>query len=379
MEEKQPKKKSIGRYIVAAVMALIAVTALTLSVMLMVNSIRKHKTDPGESPTTVNALVPKTTGAAVMSAALDLWFTEAPYASEDLLTVTQLFTGDSFVPGFYTLYLTETQFISFDCSVDGFFDKYSDYSMPNDLSVPFFANFDATGYKLYLAYPSSHVTAADFFDESIGANRGLNDIEYGPGQINEPIFMLLKTEDTASLIYNTSYYWSYAGSMYLVTASPDGMSPENALNYGYTFPDYFTSIAAQGSYYNPLSDSYLMLGSLASSAGYDEGYDDGYEEGSSDGWQTGYDEGYTVGQIDAAADYDSGYDAGYYNGFEAGKAEIENSADTFGSLFFSILDAPFDVIRGAFNFEIFGINVASILLFFVSVAAIAFLLKVLLK
>ena len=190
MEEKQPKKKSIGRYIVAAVMALIAVAALTLSVMLMVNSIRKKTSAEPSEPVTVISNTPRTTSAAVSSVASNLWYTDTPYLSS-ALTITQLFTGDSFVPGFYTLYLTETQFISFDCSDDGFFDKYSDYSMPNDLSVPFFANFDVTGYKLYLAYPSSHVTEASFFDESIGANRGLNDIDYGPGQIIEPIFMLL--------------------------------------------------------------------------------------------------------------------------------------------------------------------------------------------
>ena len=92
---------------------------------------------------------------------------------------------------------------------------------------------------------------------------------------------------------------------------------------------------------------------------YSYGYDDGYEVG----YDTGNSDGYADGKTD---------------GIEIGKTEAMNSKDTMSGLIYSIIDAPFNVLASAFDFEVFGINIASFLITIVSLLIVAFVLKKLL-
>ena len=92
---------------------------------------------------------------------------------------------------------------------------------------------------------------------------------------------------------------------------------------------------------------------------YSNGHDDGYKVG----YDTGNSDGYAVGKTD---------------GIEIGKTEAMNSKDTMSGLIYSIIDAPFNVLASAFDFEVFGINIASFLITIVSLLIVAFVLKKLL-
>lgn len=151
--------------------------------------------------------------------------------------------------------------------------------------------------------------------------------------------------------------------------------------------------------------------------GYNAGLDIGFEYGLEDGYDTGYEAGKGVGLTD-------GYNAGYDAGLEAGGGEcsktheeliedafinnnwhtdlqyqeklqeIENlkiqseenyhkgyndatiDEESFKDMVFSIIEAPFKVIKEALNFEIFGINISGLVLFLITGALIIFVLKI---
>lgn len=78
----------------------------------------------------------------------------------------------------------------------------------------------------------------------------------------------------------------------------------------------------------------------------------GYEEGYAAA-QTGYDRGYNVG-------YSEGYDGGYDYGFADGQTDALNATSTFKKVVFAIFAAPVELIDGILNFDVLGINVASL-------------------
>lgn len=118
-------------------------------------------------------------------------------------------------------------------------------------------------------------------------------------------------------------------------------------------------------------------------AGYNNGYSVGYTAGEKAGYNKGYSAGYSAGyaanqaalkkaqqEAEAAkARYDSAYQEGM-------QAEVSKN---FISLVGEIAAAPFHAVQNMFNFEIFGVNVASILLAIftaiIVVAVIALVLK----
>lgn len=113
---------------------------------------------------------------------------------------------------------------------------------------------------------------------------------------------------------------------------------------------------------------------------YNEGLLQGYANGSRDvldseeyknGLQAKYDEGYASGK----EDYDI-YGAQRYNdGLRDGRTQAMNDIDTGKNLFFGILDAPFQLIKNIFNFEILGINISAVIFFILSVLLIAFVIR----
>lgn len=118
-------------------------------------------------------------------------------------------------------------------------------------------------------------------------------------------------------------------------------------------------------------------------AGYNNGYSVGYTAGEKAGYSKGYSAGYNAGyaanqaalkkaQQEAAA-AKARYDSAYQEGIQA---EVSKN---FISLVGEIAAAPFHAVQNMFNFEIFGVNVASILLAIftaiIVVAVIALVLK----
>lgn len=96
--------------------------------------------------------------------------------------------------------------------------------------------------------------------------------------------------------------------------------------------------------------------------GYNEGYDVGYSEGVADSYQNGYSVGLTEGK-----------NQGYAQGYAAG--EQSASTDGLGNLIYSIIDAPFRVIREGLNFEILGINFAGLCQWLITGALFVFVFK----
>ena len=117
---------------------------------------------------------------------------------------------------------------------------------------------------------------------------------------------------------------------------------------------------------------------------WQNGYDVGKGEGINDGITQGYNDGYNAGLEDnQPLVYQAGYDDGHSAGKELGREQGYNSAteeyysdqSNFKSLIFSIIDAPFNVLSNAFDFEIFGINMSSFLIAIVSLLLVAFVIR----
>lgn len=100
-----------------------------------------------------------------------------------------------------------------------------------------------------------------------------------------------------------------------------------------------------------------------------------------------YNNGYNMGFIDGE---DSGYDTGYRKGEEDGiikgktigyKEYEDEKGSTFKlkDLLFGIIDAPFNIIKSALNFEIFGINLSSVILFLISTSLVFFVVRFFMK
>lgn len=73
-------------------------------------------------------------------------------------------------------------------------------------------------------------------------------------------------------------------------------------------------------------------------------------------------------------DYNKYGEDKYNLGFNAGVKKAENDK-SFGELMFSIIDAPFNVLKNAFDFEILGYNVSNLLTAVVSLILVGFVVK----
>ena len=103
----------------------------------------------------------------------------------------------------------------------------------------------------------------------------------------------------------------------------------------------------------------------------DNSYNQGYNTGYSLGEDSGYDTGYSLGE-----------DSGIKKGKVLGYKEYENdkgSSIKFKDLVFGVIDAPFNVIKNALNFEIFGINLANVILFLISTSLVFFVIRFFMK
>lgn len=103
------------------------------------------------------------------------------------------------------------------------------------------------------------------------------------------------------------------------------------------------------------SSSYLAFNKSSYNQGYAAGYD-------------AADEKISAAKAEA---YESGKKVGYNIGFEEGL----DSEYNFNNLFFSIFDAQVDTYRSMLSFDIFGVNIATFVMSFVSIGIVAWVIK----
>lgn len=100
-------------------------------------------------------------------------------------------------------------------------------------------------------------------------------------------------------------------------------------------------------------------------------YNIGYNMGFSDGEDSGYDIGYSVGE-------ENGIKKGKTIGYKEYEDE-KGASFKLKDLLFGIIDAPFNIIKSALNFEIFGINLSSVILFLISTSLVFFVIRFFMK
>lgn len=87
-------------------------------------------------------------------------------------------------------------------------------------------------------------------------------------------------------------------------------------------------------------------------------------------FDTGYNVGYTDGYNNGNQD---GYNGGYKIGYEKGSSV--NPENNFSSLFFSLLNTPFLILKEGFNFELFGINFYGLIMTIITIAIVVFVVR----
>ena len=108
---------------------------------------------------------------------------------------------------------------------------------------------------------------------------------------------------------------------------------------------------------------YGRIGTPIDSNYYNDGYNDGVQDGFDDGFDEGWDEG-----------WDEGYSIGHQEGYRDGTRE-DFTTNGFKTLIGSIFNYPINFIRGVFNFEFFGINIASFIMFILSIGIVIFVIR----
>lgn len=111
--------------------------------------------------------------------------------------------------------------------------------------------------------------------------------------------------------------------------------------------------------------------SLATNTSYSIGYNSGYTIGENKGYENGRIDGYNSGYTSGS---EAGYIAGKKDGLKQGHAS-DNDADLLGALATSIFNFPLTLIKEVFNVEILGINLFSLISFFISIVLIGVVIK----
>ena len=125
-------------------------------------------------------------------------------------------------------------------------------------------------------------------------------------------------------------------------------------------------------YYTPYPSSRAYSATRLNERGYEAGYDVGFNRGYEDGESIGYNTGYGAG-------YAQGREVGIVESKEVVRDEVEQEVlmdkETFMDGIFTIFDAPLRLIRDIFNFEIFGINIADLVLFVLTAIIVVIVVK----
>ena len=123
--------------------------------------------------------------------------------------------------------------------------------------------------------------------------------------------------------------------------------------------------------------------------GYKSGYTAGKQAGEdlhADDYQNGYDAGnanadqqYVEGYKSGKADGEAAHADDYRNGFAAGQTDAMNSTSSLKDMIFSIFSAPADLINGILDFDLFGINLATLVKTLITLAVTALIVVFLIK
>ena len=101
---------------------------------------------------------------------------------------------------------------------------------------------------------------------------------------------------------------------------------------------------------------------------FNEGYSQGYDEGNANGYNQGFNGGYDKG-------YDEGFFSGYQGGYNEGVQNGDLKSTGLQQMFLTILGFPITALQGIFNFEIFGINLLSLITFILTIGIVVFVIK----
>lgn len=113
---------------------------------------------------------------------------------------------------------------------------------------------------------------------------------------------------------------------------------------------------------------------------YKQGYDDGEahgteigkQQGIEEGKQQGIEEGKTIGYQDG---YTQGKNDGYSDGYQKASEELGDTALNFNSTILNVLSYPVNLIRSFLDFDIFGINLFSVIASIISLSLAFWLIR----
>lgn len=114
-------------------------------------------------------------------------------------------------------------------------------------------------------------------------------------------------------------------------------------------------------------EGYIVNPNNSYGNGYNQGFTDGYDNGFSQGYVDGKTDGYVQGNV---AGQETGYDRGYADGV----AQVSGGYN-FMNLFGAIADTPIMMLHGMFNFDIFGVNVLTLILSLLTSLMLLFVVK----
>lgn len=100
------------------------------------------------------------------------------------------------------------------------------------------------------------------------------------------------------------------------------------------------------------------------------------------GYNTGKNECESTHNLIKQNSYDEGYEIGLGDGIQKGYAEYENergSALKLKDMIMQMINAPFKIIKEVLNFDIFGVNISSLVFFIISICLVFFVIRFFLK
>ena len=130
-------------------------------------------------------------------------------------------------------------------------------------------------------------------------------------------------------------------------------------------------------HYRQILEYYTKLGyrlgekNAFSSSAYKSQLQESYDNGKAAGYENGYITGYAAGESVHVDDYK--------NGFSAGQTDAMNGTHTLKDMVFAIFSAPSDLINGILDFDLFGINLATLVKTLITLSVTALIVVFLIK
>lgn len=155
------------------------------------------------------------------------------------------------------------------------------------------------------------------------------------------------------------HVWMAAGTSWHTESCPESLMS--------SFPSAVTDGNAFHNIGLVSGDSYSLIYHYAELHGSLDSYNEAYNTGKNDGYNAGKADGEALHVDD------------YKNGFSAGQTDAMNSTSSLKDMFFSIFSAPADLINGILDFDLFGINLASLVKTLITLTVTALIVVFLIK